>query len=346
MLLLYRNLKKNSTPEITARKYYIEKCLKIIFYSKTKVILFFFFIFAILFNLLNYLNMKKLIFKLLFAIALTSFICISCEKSSAETGDSDKHKTEEKPAKTETICIVDYNTYNGTGKDGRNFVRTGKVIKSMEPDVAAVQEIDSMTSRNPNDVLKEIAKTAQMNYYYGSTLDSYQGGKYGIGILSKKQMGKLPKQKIKLGTPSEERALILVEFDNYVFCCTHLPEDIYPEEQRNALDKIEKALSAYRFKPVFICGDFNATYQSAIYNKIAESFHVLSNPEINTWPSWDIPQENATQLDRCLDYILQYKNLAKKATVISTGRIESEDAAIASDHNPIYAKIKYEIPGK
>jgi len=83
------------------------------------------------------------------------------------------------------VKLMSYNVRNTKGMDGiRNRQRVADVIINETPDVVAVQELDSMTTRsNQQYVLGELAERTQMHATYAPAI-SFQGGKYGIGILS------------------------------------------------------------------------------------------------------------------------------------------------------------------
>ena len=88
----------------------------------------------------------------------------------------------------DTLKVMTYNIRNGNGMDKvRSYERIADVILKHDPDVVAVQELDSMTTRsNQTYVLAEVAERTQMVANYAPAI-SFQGGKYGIGILSKEQ---------------------------------------------------------------------------------------------------------------------------------------------------------------
>ena len=66
-----------------------------------------------------------------------------------------------------------------------NYQRVANVINNARPHIVAIQELDSMTARsNRTDVLKELAERTQLHPCFAPAID-YDGGKYGIGILSK-----------------------------------------------------------------------------------------------------------------------------------------------------------------
>ena len=91
--------------------------------------------------------------------------------------------------------------------DVTDFRRTAAVINKVCPDVVAVQEIDSVTGRSGGkDVLREIAGLTLMHHMYAPAID-YDGGKYGIGMLSKEKP--LGYRYLPLPGREEARALLV-----------------------------------------------------------------------------------------------------------------------------------------
>ncbi|MDE6826764.1 MAG: endonuclease, partial [Paramuribaculum sp.] len=77
------------------------------------------------------------------------------------------------------VKIMSYNVRNGRGLDDvRNTERTATVIKNLNPDVVALQELDSMTQRSGTTyVLGELAELTGMTATFAPAID-YDGGKY------------------------------------------------------------------------------------------------------------------------------------------------------------------------
>lgn len=80
-----------------------------------------------------------------------------------------------------------YNIKNGYGMDDvRDPSRVASVIDRQGADIVAVQEVDSMTNRSGKRyVLGELAAQTAMYPVYAPAIN-YDGGKYGIGILTRK----------------------------------------------------------------------------------------------------------------------------------------------------------------
>lgn len=123
-----------------------------------------------------------------------------------------------------------------------DFQRIANVINNASPDVVAVQEVDSVTNRsNQKYVLGEIAERTQMYACFAPAID-YDGGKYGIGLLSKKVP--LHLQAIALPGREEARALILAEFEDYIYCCTHL--SLTEEDRMKSLEILKTFAASYK----------------------------------------------------------------------------------------------------
>ena len=223
------------------------------------------------------------------------------------------------------LRLMSYNIKNATGMDGvTDYQRVADVIAVEQPDVVALQEIDSVTHRSGGKyVLGEVAMRARMHAYFAPAIN-YDGGKYGIGILSKEKP--LSLKAISLPGREEARAFLLAEFDDYVYCCTHL--SLTEEDRMASLALIEKMVAGYG-KPVFVAGDFNAHPESDFLKGFKKNFHILSNTKLPTFPS-NKPNET-------IDYITMWKNPQVKYAVTSS-RVPRE--AVASDHRPIVVNVR------
>ncbi|MDR0394034.1 MAG: endonuclease/exonuclease/phosphatase family protein, partial [Tannerella sp.] len=124
------------------------------------------------------------------------------------------------PREENTIRMMSYNVRNCMGMDDvTDYQRVADVVNRVLPDVVALQELDSATRRSGGVyILKELAERTLMHYTYAPAID-FQGGKYGVGILSREK----PVGFRQIPLPGDEkRTLLIAEFDRYFFCCTHL----------------------------------------------------------------------------------------------------------------------------
>jgi len=223
------------------------------------------------------------------------------------------------------VRILTYNVRNCRGMDEKtDYERVANVINSIHPEVAALQELDSVTTRSiGTDVLKVIAKKCGMKYIYGASIP-YRGGKYGIGILSKE----IPLNTSFLPLPGreEKRGLLMAEFKEYIFFCSHFS---LTEADRVASVQLISQKAKELHKRVVLAGDLNSSPESEAINLLSENWINLSGKQ-PTFPSSG-PKE-------CIDYIWGINccnftyNILKQEVV---------PERIASDHDPVFVDIKF-----
>ena len=223
------------------------------------------------------------------------------------------------------LKLMSYNVRNTKGMDGiRNLQRVANVIINEAPDVVAVQELDSMTTRsNQQYVLGELAERTQMHATYAPTI-SFQGGKYGIGILSKETP--LNIRTYPLPGREEARMLLVAEFENYVFACTHLS---LTEKDRLASLDIIKSSVVKSNKPYFLAGDLNDQPDSKFTQALQEDFQVLTHIKKPTFPA---PEPTET-----IDYIAAWKHGSNDFANLSAQVLEEP---VASDHRPLSVQLR------
>ena len=223
------------------------------------------------------------------------------------------------------LKLMSYNVRNTKGMDGvRDYQRIANVIINESPDVVAIQELDSMTTRSEQKyVLGELAERTQMHGNYVPAI-SFQGGKYGIGILSREKP--LSIKAMSLPGREEKRALMVAEFEDYFFACTHLS---LTEEDRLASLEIIKSCVTQSQKPFFLAGDLNDTPDSKFIKALQEDFQILTNTKKATYPA---PEPTET-----IDYIAAWKSRTDDFAVLSTQVLEEP---LASDHRPITAHLR------
>jgi len=211
-------------------------------------------------------------------------------------------------------------------------------IKSFRPDFVSLQEVDCKTNRKRSphqagkDFISELAYCTGMFGLYGKTIN-YEGGYYGIGILSKYPY--ISVQKTMLPWPvkmNEPRALLegLFEMgkDTLVFASTHL--DVKLANTREIQSEFINEHFKNSVYPVIIGGDFNATPSSkAIKENMLKNWFLGTNDDL-TIPAWR-PAEK-------IDYI--FTRPKKGWKVVRTQTIQSG----LSDHLPIITELEYIKP--
>ncbi|MDR0796327.1 MAG: endonuclease/exonuclease/phosphatase family protein [Tannerella sp.] len=223
-----------------------------------------------------------------------------------------------------TIRVMSYNIRNGIGMDNVvDYQRIADIIYDVAPDVVALQELDSVTNRSKGvDVLSQLARLTAMFPVYGASIP-YDGGKYGIGVLSKEKP--VSWKRIALPGREEERSLLLVEFKDYVLGCTHF--SLTADDRLASVGIIDQAVKDFD-KPVILAGDINATPVSPVLDAFRQNWTVLSDTAKFTSPS-DNPR-------RKIDYIMGYTPKGYTYSVWQKFVLNT----LASDHLPLFADIR------
>ncbi len=226
--------------------------------------------------------------------------------------------------KTLSYRIMSYNIHHGLGLDNViDLQRVAHIINRVSPQVIAIQELDSITNRSGQiDMLSQLANLTRMYATFGASIP-FEGGKYGVGILSKEKP--VSWKRVPLPGREEARSLLIVEFRDYVVCCTHF--SLNADDRLASVPLIEEAVSGFK-KPVFLGGDINAAPESPVLTLFAEHWKMLNDPNAFTIPS--------NQPKRTIDYILGYSN----GYTFTVQHSEVLNEPVASDHLPLFVDVK------
>ena len=226
--------------------------------------------------------------------------------------------------KVRTLRLTSYNIQHGEGLDKKiDHARQAKILRKARTQVAAIQEVDSVTKRNGGLYsLEEIGRKAKMFSTFAPAIN-FQGGKYGIGILSKKKP--LSVHRIPLPGREEPRVLLVAEFKHYVVACTHLS---LTDEDRMASIPIILEEARKWTKPFILTGDLNDEPGMPFYKEMQKRFLFLNPAYDKTFPA-DAP-------NICIDHVALFKSLPEATLSYYRTWVGEEDF---SDHRPLHAKL-------
>ncbi len=273
-------------------------------------------------------------------LLLTFFICLNISLN-AQTY----------PKKENVIRLLTYNTHYCKGGsdpgsiDDYNTRRLASVIEALDPDVVALQELDSaMSDRRRRDLLKQISEFTGLDYQHiFGGLAPINGGKVGPGLLFKKDLEVVKKKIIPLAG-DEARSAVRVDFEKFTFMGTHL--DLNDAKRTQSASTLVNETDFIR-KPCFLAGDLNDSHRwsngGIAFPVLADKFSIVSDTEGNTIPG-------RTDNGALIDYILfkDYKDSGIKIVethIVRTLKVNGSviDLGSISDHYPVYVDI--EIPG-
>ncbi len=218
----------------------------------------------------------------------------------------------------------------------RDLPAIARIINTANPDVVALQEVDRYTQRSGMNVhqAKELGKLTNMHSFYVKAMDVFNGGEYGIAILSRfpilDSVGyELPADP-KVGGEMRKLAVVRIALPDgreVVFAGTHL--DHKSEENRLYQGKRILDILKREKRPVVLAGDFNALPSSLTLNLF--DGYLTRTCQHNCSPTF--PAHNPKS---AIDFIM-YRTTDKVRVASHAIVLDS----YASDHLPVIAGLKF-----
>jgi len=177
-----------------------------------------------------------------------------------------------------SLRVMTYNIHVGVGMDKKlDLQRIADVVNAEHPDLVGLQEVDRGVKRTEGkDEIAELAKLTTMNYAFAHNLD-YQGGQYGVAILSRFPIKQIDHRKYENRREAERRGMIRVEIEfagrTINFVTTHLDyqfEDGRVFETEQMLKFLEGVKG-----PLIVVGDFNDEPEGDAYKLMRQQFEVI-----------------------------------------------------------------------
>ena len=235
------------------------------------------------------------------------------------------------------LGVVSYNIHHGEGVDRKlDLRRIADVIKSVNPDVVALQEVDKGTQRtNRVDQPAELARLTGMKIVFGGNI-RYQGGDYGNAVLSRLPIKAHRNHLLPLFDDGEQRGVLEVEVEvpnggGMLLLATHLDHRAGDRERLASAAAINKLAAARAGQPAVLAGDLNDLPGSKTLRRLGTMWTQANEKVLPTVP--------VNQPTRQIDFILFRP--AERWKVIE---IRVLDEAVASDHRAIFAVLEL-LPG-
>ncbi|MBA3976461.1 MAG: endonuclease [Candidatus Solibacter sp.] len=236
-------------------------------------------------------------------------------------------------AAQQTVRVLSYNIRHGEGIDGRiDLPRIAAIIKSVDPDVVALQEVDIRTRRSGGvDQLLELARLTGLQPVFGRTIP-HQGGLYGNAVLSRLPVNGFFNHVLP---GKEPRGVVQAMFDPlpaasgaaFDLLCTHL--DLNEPDRLAAVARIGRiANDRPEARPMVLAGDMNAVPGSKPIQALLNDW----TPAQGAQPLLTSPSSNPR---RQIDYI--FVRPAARWRVVESRVL---DEPVASDHRPVFAVLE------
>jgi len=232
---------------------------------------------------------------------------------------------------TAVLRVLCYNIHHGRGMDDRvDLQRIADVIRRVQPDLVALQEVDNRTMRTGGvDQTSELARLTGLQGKFVKQID-FEGGEYGQAILSKFPLSEVQVHWLP-GMPQRERRIagvveVLVAGQQLSFVTTHLhhANETFRTQQVDELNR----LFGDAEHPFVLAGDLNAEPLSQPLLNLVKVWSVAQQaPELKTFPA-DLPTKQ-------LDYVLFSP---QDAFEVISAEVIAEP--LASDHRPLLVVLR------
>ncbi|HHN8580313.1 endonuclease/exonuclease/phosphatase family protein [Providencia rettgeri] len=286
---------------------------------------------------------------------ISTIILVSCGAMASMTGSEvlkvqdggtpNKAYTSNKP----TIKVATYNIgKNELVSDVSNLDGLNKAIAKIDADVIVLTEIDNKTARSKKvHQLEEIAKANKMDFAFGKALD-FDGGEYGVGILSKYKIDK--SKVVNLPSGDAEQRVVLISqiskpgFDAPIIVMgTHLDWQKDPTirigQVRHILDAsigdTDTGFDNIAASIKILAGDFNSTVNEQPIQEIRYMWNPVEFKGID-YRSW--PAVNpAIDIDHIFTFKGQVWDVKNMEIPIDSKEFQWSSV---SDHLPIIAELE------
>jgi endonuclease/exonuclease/phosphatase family metal-dependent hydrolase len=227
-------------------------------------------------------------------------------------------------AEAPRLRVLTYNIHHGEGTDKKfDLERLAKIIRTAEPDVVALQEVDRKTRRASGvDQAAELGKLTGMHAEFGKAMN-YSGGEYGQIILARDKPAKFDVIRLPGSPPREPRIAIAATLKargglpELIFIGTHLCHQSSDDRLAQA-KKLNEAYPADSPLVAILAGDLNARTDSAPMREIGRQW------------SDTVPGRNK------IDYVLVRPGDPWR---VIEAKVIPEP--VASDHDPILVVLEW-----
>lgn len=230
----------------------------------------------------------------------------------------------------QNLKVMSYNIHHGAdAKEQLTLAEMGAFIKESGADLVGLQEVDSLCRRSGGiDQMKALAAITGMHYAFYRHF-AYDGGAYGLGILSKYPIEEQRNERITSIQKGKKRSLaflsakLKVGKKELVFATVHMALD----QETRLIQAAEVMRYLAGDESVILTGDFNALPNTEEIRLISERLPFMDNDLKATFPAGDPVKK--------IDYIFASPSLLEKKN-----RTVVRKEIPYSDHLPLEGELR------
>jgi endonuclease/exonuclease/phosphatase family metal-dependent hydrolase len=236
----------------------------------------------------------------------------------------------------ETFRVMTYNIHHGEGLDGiEDLQRIAAVIQREHADIVALQEVDKGVLRTERrDLPAELAVLTGMTCVFSNNFH-YQGGEYGNAVLTRFPVLNATNSHYQMLRTNEQRGIQQLTLEVHgralVVMNTHVDPRRDDAERLLNAQEIRALVAQNGGTPLVLCGDFNDTPGSRVYQQLGTMFD----------DAWEVAGQgqgwtySADQPRKRIDYVWLSKNGDLRPI---KAYIPTSDA---SDHLPLVVLLQF-----
>lgn len=231
----------------------------------------------------------------------------------------------------EALRVVSYNIKHGRGNDNVvNLDRTAAVLRTLQPDIVGLQEVDDLATRSGGVPQAErLGQSLGMHHAFGRFMD-FQGGAYGMAILSRHPI--VATESVRLPDGNEPRVALAVEVQlpsnrRLTIVNVHFDwvgDDKFRFAQASALTRYLDALKT----PYVLLGDFNDEPDSRTLALFKTRAAEAKKPATDRFTF------SSTEPNKEIDFIF-----TAPAAAWRHGEVRVITEPLVSDHRPVLAVL-------
>ena len=267
----------------------------------------------------------------LIAVVVTPFIAVACASSPRGGGDDGRE-----------LRVLVYNIHAGKDAAGvDNLERVAALVREVDADVVLLQEVDRGTTRSGGvDQPAQLERQGGRYAAFGRTLD-YQGGQYGIAVLSRWPVAEQAVSPLRVEPPQARsggsyeprgalRVAVIAPWGALRVVNTHLDasrEDQWRAQEVRGVLAVADSMKA-RGGLLLVGGDFNSEPASAVQAELRRGGLRDAWAECGRGDSLTYPADRPVKR---IDYLYL------------TGPVRCVEARVldtqASDHRPLFVRV-------
>lgn len=214
-------------------------------------------------------------------------------------------------------------------------------LTRLDADLIGLQEVDHGTARSQKtDQAKLLAEALGMQYTYAAAMP-YDGGEFGIAILSRGPISEVHIERLPRGGQEEPRVAVvatcgLADGQTLRFANTHLASDWHAHHpaqlrarQAEALVRVLREDADSGRGPLFLVGDFNADADSEALTTLRSVARPL-HADLVTYP--------ATAPAEALDHVFYVPAQPAQPYLLQVASARTASST-ASDHLPLLVEV-------